>query len=43
MPPAQPDDIARIVKETISALGGKKDVADEFAKKQREEIERRTH
>ena len=25
--PAQPDDIARIVKETISALGRKKDVA----------------
>jgi formate hydrogenlyase transcriptional activator len=38
--PTQTDDIARIVKETISALGGKKDVADEFEKKQREEIER---
>ena len=34
------DDIARIVKETISALNGKKDRADEFAKKQREEIVR---
>ena len=33
-----PDDIARIVKETISALNGKKDFSDEFAKKQREEI-----
>jgi formate hydrogenlyase transcriptional activator len=32
------DDIARIVKETISALNGKKDRDDEFAKKQREEI-----
>ena len=38
--PTQPDDIARIVKETISALSGKKDHADEFEKKQREEIER---
>jgi formate hydrogenlyase transcriptional activator len=39
---AQParDDIARIVKETISALNGKKDRADEFATKQREEIVR---
>jgi len=34
------NDIARIVKETISALDGKKDRADEFAKKQREEIVR---
>ena len=34
------DDIARIVKETISALNGKKDRADEFARKQREEIVR---
>ena len=34
------DDIARIVKETISALNGKKDRADEHAKKQREEIVR---
>ena len=38
-PPAG-DDIARIVKETISALNGKEDRADEFAKKQREEIVR---
>jgi len=38
--PTQPDDIARIVKETISALSGKKDHAEEFEKKQREEIER---
>ena len=33
-------DIARIVKETISALGGKKDLTDEYAGKQREEIVR---
>jgi len=32
------DDIARIVKETINALGGKKERDDEFSKKQREEI-----
>jgi formate hydrogenlyase transcriptional activator len=32
------DDIARIVKETITALNGKKDFSDEFARKQREEI-----
>ena len=32
------DDIARIVKETITALNGKKEFSDEFAKKQREEI-----
>jgi len=32
------DDIARIVKETITALNGKKDFSDEFAKRQREEI-----
>jgi len=38
-PPAR-DDIARIVKQTISALKGKKDLADEFARKQREEIVR---
>jgi formate hydrogenlyase transcriptional activator len=37
--PAQ-EDIARIVKETISALNGKKDLADEFARKQHEEIVR---
>jgi transcriptional regulator with GAF, ATPase, and Fis domain len=35
-----PDDIARIVKETISALDAKKHSASEFEKKQREEIER---
>jgi len=34
------DDIARIVKETISALNGRKDRAGEFARKQREEIVR---
>jgi formate hydrogenlyase transcriptional activator len=32
------DDIARIVRETISALNGKKVRADEPARKQREEI-----
>jgi len=37
---ARPDDIARIVKETINALGGKKDVLGEFENKQREEIVR---
>jgi transcriptional regulator with GAF, ATPase, and Fis domain len=37
--PAQ-DDIARIIKETISALNGKKGRADESARKQREEIVR---
>ncbi len=35
------DDIARIIKETLSALSGKKDVVDdEFTRKQREEIVR---
>ncbi len=34
------DDIARIVKETITALSGKKDVEYELANKQREEIVR---
>jgi len=34
------DSIARILKETISALNGNRDRADEFARKQREEIER---
>ena len=34
------DEIARIVKETISALGVKKKPDDEFARKQREEIVR---
>jgi len=40
--PATPakDDIARIVKETISALTEKRDAASESAKKQREEIVR---
>jgi formate hydrogenlyase transcriptional activator len=33
-------DIARIVKETIDALDGKKSIADEYDKKQREEIVR---
>lgn len=37
--PAQ-DDIARIVKETLSALKAKKHRADEIDGKQREEIER---
>ena len=37
---ARPDDIARIVKETINALGGKKDVLGELENKQREEIVR---
>ena len=37
---APPEDIARIVKETISALGGRKELSDEFDKKQRDEIER---
>jgi len=34
------EDIARIVKETISALDGRNNFADENAKKQREEIVR---
>jgi formate hydrogenlyase transcriptional activator len=34
------EEIARIVKETINALDGRKSVADEQAKKQREEIVR---
>jgi formate hydrogenlyase transcriptional activator len=37
---AQQPDIARIVKETITALGGGKDFADERTKKQREDIVR---
>jgi formate hydrogenlyase transcriptional activator len=37
---ASRDDIARIVKETISVLHGRKDVDDELARKQREEIVR---
>jgi formate hydrogenlyase transcriptional activator len=34
------EEIARIVKETIEALDGRKSVADEYARKQREEIVR---
>jgi len=34
------DEIARIVKETIHALDGKKSVTDEYANRQREEIRR---
>src|SRR4029450_5166044 len=34
------DEIARIVKETLNALDGKKSVTDEYANKQREEIVR---
>jgi transcriptional regulator with GAF, ATPase, and Fis domain len=34
------DDIARIVKETISALDGRRTVADEYDRKQHEEIVR---
>ena len=34
------EEIARIVKETINALDGKKSVTDEYANKQREEIMR---
>jgi formate hydrogenlyase transcriptional activator len=34
------EDIARIVKETISALNGNKSLGDERARKQREEIVR---
>jgi formate hydrogenlyase transcriptional activator len=41
MAPSQDrDDIARIVKETINALDGRRSVADEYANKQREEIMR---
>ena len=39
-PAAAQDDIARIVRETINALGNKKDLADEHSRKQREEIVR---
>ena len=39
--PRGQEDIARIVKETINALNdGKKSVADDYAKQQREEIVR---
>jgi transcriptional regulator with GAF, ATPase, and Fis domain len=34
------DDIARIVRKTLSALNGNTAVADEYARRQREEIER---
>ena len=34
------DEIARIVKETLNALDGKKNVVEEYGKKQREEIVR---
>jgi formate hydrogenlyase transcriptional activator len=39
-PAAAQDDIARIVRETINALGNKKDLADDHSRKQREEIVR---
>jgi transcriptional regulator with GAF, ATPase, and Fis domain len=38
--PQGQEDIARIVKETINALGDKKSVADDYDKQQREEIVR---
>jgi formate hydrogenlyase transcriptional activator len=38
--PKGQEDIARIVKETINALGGKKSVTNDYAKQQREEIVR---
>ena len=34
------DEIARIVKETINSLDGRRTVADQYDKKQREEIVR---
>ena len=40
LPPQGKEEIARIVKETLDALNGKKNVADEHANKQREEIVR---
>ena len=41
VPPQQGrEEIARIVKETIEALDGRKSVADEHARRQREEIVR---
>ncbi|MCM3905589.1 MAG: hypothetical protein ND866_28175, partial [Pyrinomonadaceae bacterium] len=41
MAPSQDrDDIARIVKETLSALDGRRGVADEYDRKQREQIVR---
>ena len=39
-PAAAQDDIARIVRETINALGNKEDLADEHSRKQRKEIMR---
>ena len=39
-PAAAQDDIARIVRETINALGSTKDLADERSRKQRDEIVR---
>jgi formate hydrogenlyase transcriptional activator len=36
--PQGPEDIARIVKETINALDGKKSVAADYSEQQREEI-----
>jgi transcriptional regulator with GAF, ATPase, and Fis domain len=38
--PQGPQDIARIVEETIKALEGKKSATDDYAKQQREEIVR---
>jgi transcriptional regulator with GAF, ATPase, and Fis domain len=38
--PQGPQDIARIVKETIKALEGKKSATDDYVKQQREEIVR---
>jgi transcriptional regulator with GAF, ATPase, and Fis domain len=38
--PQRKEDIARIVKETIKALDGKRTVADDYDKQQREEIVR---
>jgi formate hydrogenlyase transcriptional activator len=38
--PSSREDIGRIVKETINALGGRTDVVDEYAERQREEIVR---
>ena len=39
-PAASQDDIARIVRETINALGSTKDLANERSRKQRDEIVR---
>ena len=40
MPTPGHEEIARIVKETINVLDGRKSIADEYGRKQREEIER---